>query len=450
MHKNHQIIEVLDEESLKNENITLENSTKNFDNLLSKIVSLKEKIEEEINKINNLFEKANEDLTKSFKIKHEKLNQEENEIREKLQNEVTKAKEKLEIFLSESNNEITLTERIKQGLKKLEKKENKNIYQKLSYISKMNKNDKAMNKLFWQIMNSINFYYKEEESNIIYEEYTFNGININKIKLSDISFNSLKISWDLEIDKIINKNDIEFILEMKQENKDENFRQIYKGKYSNFYFINDLIPNTNYEFRICLFYKENKGPWVQTKKVKTNDFDSEILHNCELKSDYIKILSDWTNCKKVELIYRGTRDGSQSEKFHELCDNQGPTIVLYKNEKGNIFGGYASISWQNSGELKSAPDSFIFTLTNIYNINPTKFESKKDGKEVYHHLRWGPRFGDGRDIGTEGDFLKKDSYTCFPYTYKDVLGKGKTIFTGDYNIKTEYFKIKEIEVFKCD
>ena len=260
MHKNHKIIEVSDEESLKKENITLENSTKNFDNLLSKIVSLKEKIEEEISKINNLFEKANDDLTKSFKIKHEKLTQEENEIREKLQNEVTKAKEKLEIFLSESNNEITLTERIKQGLKKLEKKENKNIYQKLSYISKINKNDKAMNKLFWQIMNSINFYYKEEESNIIYEEYAFNGININNIKLSDISFNSLKISWDLEIDKIINKNDIEFILEMKQENKDENFRQIYKGKYSNFYFINDLIPNTNYEFRICLFYKENKGP----------------------------------------------------------------------------------------------------------------------------------------------------------------------------------------------
>ena len=92
MHKNHKIIEVSDEESLKYENISLENSTKNFDNLLSKIVSLKEKIEEEINKINNLFEKANEDLTKSFKIKHEKLNQEENEIRENLQNEVTKSK----------------------------------------------------------------------------------------------------------------------------------------------------------------------------------------------------------------------------------------------------------------------------------------------------------------------------------------------------------------------
>ena len=73
----------------------------------------------------------------------------------------------------------------------------------MSYISKINKNDKAMNKLSLQLMNSINFFYKEEESNIKYEGYTFNGINIKNVKLSDISFNGLKISWDLEIDKII-------------------------------------------------------------------------------------------------------------------------------------------------------------------------------------------------------------------------------------------------------
>ena len=76
--------------------------------------------------------------------------------------------------------------------------------------------------------------------------------------------------------------------------------------------------------------------------------------------------------------------------------------------------------------------------------------STNDGREVYHYYNSGPRFGYGRDIGTEGDFLKIDSYTCFPYTYKDTLGKGKTIFTGDNNIKTDHFKIIEIEVFKCN
>lgn len=40
------------------------------------------------------------------------------------------------------------------------------------------------------------------------------------------------------------------------------------------------------------------------------------------------------------LLYRGTKDGTTSYKFHEKCDDQGPTICLYKNEKGHIFGGY--------------------------------------------------------------------------------------------------------------
>ena len=451
MHKNHKIVEVSDVESLQKENITLETSTKNFDNLFEKINLLKKKTEEEINKINNLFEKVNEDLTKSFQLKHEKLYKEENDIREKLQNEVTKVKEKLEIFLSESNNEIKLTERIKQGLKKLEKEEDKNIYKTLSYISKMNKNDKSLQKLSLETITSINFYFKEEENDIKYEEYTINGIHINNININDISCNSMNISCTIEkLDNINNDNiEIEYILETRQENKNENLKQIYKGKY-NKYFIKDLFPDTNYEFRICTFYNNKRGPLSEIKKGKTKDFDSDILRNCELKKEYIKKLSEWTKFYNFNLIYRGTRDGSGTQKFHELCDNKGPTIVLYKNEKGNIFGGFASIPWQSNGEYKSAPDSFIFTLTNIYNTEPTKFPSTKDGREVYHNSKWGPRFGNGRDIGIDGDFLQRNGYAYFPNTYKDILNKGKSIFTGDSNNDIDYFKIKEIEVFKCE
>ena len=46
-----------------------------------------------------------------------------------------------------------------------------------------------------------------------------------------------------------------------------------------------------------------------------------------------------------EKLYRATRDGSDSNIFHNKCDNQGPTICLCKNDKGSIFGGYISSSW---------------------------------------------------------------------------------------------------------
>ena len=75
----------------------------------------------------------------------------------------------------------------------------------------------------------------------------------------------------------------------------------------------------------------------------------------------------------MKLLYRGTRDGMEGNYFHNKCNNQGPTISLFKNEKGYIFGGYASTDWTSCNDYKSAPDSFIFTLTNIHGTEPTKF-----------------------------------------------------------------------------
>ena len=87
----------------------------------------------------------------------------------------------------------------------------------------------------------------------------------------------------------------------------------------------------------------------------------------------------------MELIFRGTRDGMTNTAFHNKCDNKGETITLIKNEKGNLFGGYASISWTGNNNYYSAPESFLFTLSNVYNTEPTKFPSKNDQKEVKHY-----------------------------------------------------------------
>ena len=149
----------------------------------------------------------------------------------------------------------------------------------------------------------------------------------------------------------------------------------------------------------------------------------------------------------MELLYRATRDESKS--FHNKCDNQGPTITLIKNDKGNIFGGYASISWINDKNetYHSAPDSFLFTLTNIYNTEPTKFLSKNDKCEIKHNYAKGPSFGSGHDLATNIDILKDGGWANFSsYTYKDTIGKGYSIFSGNSN--TPSFKIKELEVFK--
>ena len=158
------------------------------------------------------------------------------------------------------------------------------------------------------------------------------------------------------------------------------------------YWLKDLklYVNINYEFRICSIYNNSKGNWTEIQKVKTNEFDSIILKESKRENEFISKILEWSGYKKMELIYRGSRDGTTANIFHNKCDNKGPIIILFNNGKGNIFGGYCPISWNSNGGWKSFPNSFIFTLTNIYNIQPTKFIRAKDENGVYFHPIYGP------------------------------------------------------------
>ena len=52
------------------------------------------------------------------------------------------------------------------------------------------------------------------------------------------------------------------------------------------------------------------------------------------------------------------------------------------------------------------------------------------------------------DIVIYEDFLNGKSWASFPTSYKDISGKGNSIFTSDLNNQNNYFKVKEIEIFK--
>ena len=115
---------ISDIETLKKVNITIESTNIDLNDISAKMNNIKNRIETEINKINNLYEKTIDEMTKFYQKKHEQLLKQENDLKEKLQIEVTKTKECLENFLSETNNEIIKSERIKKGIAKIEKENN--------------------------------------------------------------------------------------------------------------------------------------------------------------------------------------------------------------------------------------------------------------------------------------------------------------------------------------
>ena len=265
-----------------------------------------------------------------------------------------------------------------------------------------------------------------------------------KILNLNIYINSLKVYWKIEDINLINidKNKIKFKIEIRKENSDDNFNKIYEGNEMN-YLINNLDSNTNYEIKICSVYNDINSIWSDIMKVKTNEYISLILKESKRYDEFIRKIYEWSGYNNMKLLYRGTRDGMEANIFHNKCNNQGPTISLFKNDKGYIFGGYASTDWTSCNNWKSAPESFIFTLTNIHGTEPTKFPNSGAYCIIYNSSTYGPNFG-GHDIYTNKD----DSYANFPNSYKDILSKGKSIFTGDLNNSNIYFNLKEIEVFK--
>ena len=147
----------------------------------------------------------------------------------------------LENTLSLINYQINISEKLNKGIKKFENEE-KNLIKTLSYVSKINKNQKEMKKLFKEFMKNLKISFKEEENTINYEEYYFNGFIIPKdIQFENVSKNSFKVLWKIDNKNLINKID-KFRVEIRKEN--EKFMQVYEGNENNC-LIDNLNSNTN-------------------------------------------------------------------------------------------------------------------------------------------------------------------------------------------------------------
>ena len=243
---------------MKKENITIENSNKEFEANIQKLNNLKKLIENEMTEIDKTYDKVDKETTKSYEIKREKLKQEENDLKEKLKTEVTKIKEQFDINLTIIKNLLKNCEKIEKGIKSLEKEE-KIMIKILSYVSKINKNQKEIKTVFQELMKNLKISFIEEESLIKYEEYYFNGIPTPKdIEFKEVGSFSFNVCWQIDNINIINidKKEIKYRIEIRKENPEDEFTQIYEGNENNYLVKEKIEKNTTYELRICSIYKD--------------------------------------------------------------------------------------------------------------------------------------------------------------------------------------------------
>ena len=242
-------------------------------------------------------------MANSFKLKHNQLLEQENNLVGKLQNKVTKIKKKLENNLSQINYLINISNRINKGFDTY-----KNLLEKLNYISKINIIKKNYDIILIKQIKSIDFSYKEERNDIIFNEYYFNGIcPPSNIEFKSISLFNIKITWKNELmenKNIKNINDIKYILEIKEPNQE--FKKLYEGN-NNYYKFKNFSLIDSYGFRLCSLYNNLISPWTKIQKFNLSEMNNlKFIHKLNSKNG----LMLWNNVgiinDKFIIMFKGS------------------------------------------------------------------------------------------------------------------------------------------------
>ena len=187
---------------------------------------------------------------------------------------------------------------------------------------------------------------------------------------------------------------------------------------------------------------------IETWQVLSSSFsNSQIIGN---NGSWQNSLNLWlgNSKKEVDLLYRATRDGFNSQTFHRLCDNKGPTITLVRDNHGRCFGGYTSTHWSSSGSYQYDNAAFMFSFNRDKKVmvRHPQYATYNGDARVY-----GPTFGGGHDMillvysgypGWGENWNNGQNCYLNPYSYNDGSGN-----MADGASWYGWFKAQEIEVW---
>jgi len=187
---------------------------------------------------------------------------------------------------------------------------------------------------------------------------------------------------------------IESIREMQREQEEAIARLKFKLDEQSQVKVNLVKKN---QFTPSVSFRQDSFGLLRLNRYSNKDpFKSQILSGRQ-PSELIK-LCEFSLKDKWTLLYSGTRDGFGAADFHSKCDDHKNTLTILK-AKGTsyIFGGFTSINWNGSGQYKSDPNAFLFSLTNKDN-QPCKIRQINTIKSIFCHSGSGPTFGGGADL----------------------------------------------------
>ena len=331
--------------------------------------------------------------------------------------------------------------KLKENIKCLEEISN-NLEQSIINLKKIsekiNENKEELKekiqKLFTKIRNIIN---DREDELLLDVDKKFNEFYFNEDIIKQIEKLPNKIKYSLEKGKIINDE-----WNNNKLNSTINNCLIIENNIKDINYLNECIKKSNSlknDIRFTPYEEEEKYNQLIESLKKIGKILNKTKFNSKINFDE-ELIKLWLNNREftTELLYRKTRDGSKPKDFHDKCDNKGITITIIETNKGNVFGGYTELEWDNYSGSKIDKSTFIFSFN-----NKEKYTSKNNNNSIYCLQGFGPYFGytGYPEIYFSDNLNEGGAYnTPIKYTF---LSEGKKITNGENT-----WNIKEIEVYK--
>ena len=270
--------------------------------------------------------------------------------------------------------------------------------------------------------------------------------------------NNIKLFFsDLDFQKNITLNNEEDKNKILELNLEDYFKKCIKEDKSQI--LNEILKlNSKNDLKKCNNNKDsNIEKNLKLIQKRSNFFENSNILQC---NDIKFIYNDLFDKKltKTNLLYKGSENNFSSKKFHELCDNKGPTITIIKSEFDKIFGGFIFNSWNSDGNYSYCPASFIFSLN-----KKEKYYQKPNNKNTFlGSSNFLPIFGYSKskesffsavfnDIKIVNQCNKNYNYSNFGSSF--TLPNG--LFFNTESCKKHlagksFFYIKEIEIYSVE
>jgi len=181
-------------------------------------------------------------------------------------------------------------------------------------------------------------------------------------------------------------------------------------------------------------------------KILTNESQAmELLKLCEFSSD-----DKWT------LLYRGTRDGFDTDDFHTKCDGHENTLVIIQPRvdeftRESVFGGFTSAAWDMTSNFKADEEAFLFSIINN-DSHPCKMKIRPSmvDRAIYCNRYHGVSFGSSEIYIRSKANENTNSFSFWSRSFEtpkflETRRHGVKEFLGSGSVN---FKLNEIEIYK--